>query len=551
MPSQNKKQKTAGVPKDAEEKELEKSLFGDLSDDVWDKAGRELEDYNEPVDKSDEEEEAIQDDQLFFLDSGPLFTMDSTPTPIAEEEHESNEEEEEEEEDEEEETEETEATEYFQKAAWVDEDDARLQISLKSTDRLKKLRKTEDEDVVSGAEYERRLRQQFSKIYPRPAWAKLPSEIALDSKKRKASESDDEDGSDYEGEDQLDEETRIDLLKSTYGILEKRGTKQLLSTKHIDVVRMKDANQMSPAKATITSVAFHPDAQVMLTGSLDKTLRLFQIDGKVNPKIQSVHFKDTPITNAAFHTSGNQIIVTGRRKHYYIYDVQSGVMDRCPGIWGKEEKSLEKFSISPCGRYIAFLGTNGHIILVSYLTKQWLADLKMNRTVESVDWSSDGEYLFSIGAEGEVYQWHIGQRECVKRWVDDGALNPSVVRVSHDEKYYATGSSAGIVNVYDRTVLAPNTPRPKPLKTIDNLTTHISNIKFNHDSQLMAISSIRKRDAFKLVHLPSCTVYSSWPTDKTPLGYVSAFDFSPNSDYLAIGNAKGRVLLYGLKHYAL
>ncbi|KAG0165972.1 U3 snoRNP protein [Apophysomyces sp. BC1015] len=546
MPSQNKKQKTEGLPKDIEEKELEKSLFGNLSDEVWDLAGRELEDFNEPSKQPEAEEDAVQDDQLFFLDSGPVFTMDSTPTPF-EKERESDDDE-----DKDEETlEAEEPLEYLQKPAWVDEDDARLQISLKSADRLKKLRKTEEEDVVNGVEYERRLRHQFAKIYPRPAWAKLPSEAALESKKRKASDSDDDNNSDYEDEDQLDDETRIDLLKSTYGILEKRGMKQLLSTKHIDVVRMKDANQMSPAKSGITSVAFHPDAQVMLTSSFDKTLRLFQIDGKVNPKIQSVYFKDTPISSAAFHPSGDQIIVTGRRKHYYIYDVQSGVVDRCPGIWGKDEKSLEKFSISPCGRYIAFLGTNGHIILVSYLTKQWLADLKMNRTVESVDWSSDGEYLFSIGIEGEVYQWHIGQRECVKRWVDDGALNPSVMRVSPDEKYYATGSSAGIVNVYDRSALAPHTPKPKPLKTIDNLTTHISSIKFNHDSQLMAISSNRKRDAFKLVHLPSCTVYSSWPTDKTPLGYVSSFDFSPNSDYLAIGNAKGRVLLYGLKHYAL
>ena len=36
----------------------------------------------------------------------------------------------------------------------------------------------------------------------------------------------------------------------------------------------------------------------------------------------------------------------------------------------------------------------------------------------------------------------------------------------------------------------------------------------------------------------------------TPLGYVSKFAFSPRSGYVAMGNAKGKVLLYRLNHYS-
>jgi U3 small nucleolar RNA-associated protein 18 len=42
----------------------------------------------------------------------------------------------------------------------VDEDDKTLSISLKSANRLKKLRKQEAEDVVNGIDYEQRLRRQ-------------------------------------------------------------------------------------------------------------------------------------------------------------------------------------------------------------------------------------------------------------------------------------------------------------------------------------------------------------------------------------------------------
>jgi len=45
-------------------------------------------------------------------------------------------------------------------AAWEDEDDKRLKISLTATNITKKLRNDEEEDVIDGAEYTRRLRKQ-------------------------------------------------------------------------------------------------------------------------------------------------------------------------------------------------------------------------------------------------------------------------------------------------------------------------------------------------------------------------------------------------------
>jgi U3 small nucleolar RNA-associated protein 18 len=46
------------------------------------------------------------------------------------------------------------------------------------------------------------------------------------------------------------------------------------------------------------------------------------------------------------------------------------------------------------------------------------------------------------------------------------------------------------------------------------------------------------------------TVFSNWPTSQTPLGQVSALAFSRGSEYLAIGNHKGNVLLYSIEHFA-
>lgn len=53
------------------------------------------------------------------------------------------------------------------------------------------------------------------------------------------------------------------------------------------------------------------------------------------------------------------------------------------------------------------------------------------------------------------------------------------------------------------------------------------------------------------IHLPSLTSFANWPTSSTPLGHVTAVDFSAQSEYLAVGNTRGRVLLYHLKEYGV
>jgi U3 small nucleolar RNA-associated protein 18 len=63
-------------------------------------------------------------------------------------------------------------------------------------------------------------------------------------------------------------------------------------------------------------------------------------------------------------------------------------------------------------------------------------------------------------------------------------------------------------------------------------------------SQVLAIASNEKRDAMKLLHVPSGTIFSNWPTERTPIRYPFSLDFSPNGSFLAVGNDRGRVLLY-------
>ncbi|KAJ3017141.1 U3 snoRNP protein [Thoreauomyces humboldtii] len=410
-------------------------------------------------------------------------------------------------------------------AAWQDDDD--VPVNIVDTKRLRKLRTDYSETTLSGKEYEARLRKQFQRIHPTPHWAEI---VVRDQKNGNSS-------------DDL-----LRVLRTSMGIVDKNRSSRVLNPDSLEVVRLKDANQTAYSQSVIKSVQFHPKAPVLLTAGFDKTLRLFQVDGKVNPKIQSIYIKDLPMSKATFTPDGREILISGNRKFFYTYNIEAGVVTRIAGIRGQDEENYSKFYVSPDNKLIVFAGRDGTLMVVANDTKQWIGNMKMNGTVRSVDFSADGRFLLSFGGDGEVYQWDLGSRTCVHKFYDEGCVNAATLAVSRGSGFIATGSQAGVVNLYDQSSCFAST-NPSPQKAILNLTTPITNLRFNHDSQILAMASREAKDSLRLLHVPTKRVFKNWPTAQTPLGYVQSLDFSPGGGYLAIGNDKGKVLLYRLNAY--
>ncbi|KAJ3414597.1 U3 snoRNP protein [Chytridiales sp. JEL 0842] len=417
---------------------------------------------------------------------------------------------------------------------WEDNDTEGTVVNIaEGAQRLRKLREAESEVNISIKEFEQRLRRQYEKLHPTPAWAVAGSQSQSTASLAKK----------LFGKDSA----LSSVLRSSRSLIEK-STGRHLPSDSLEIYRVKDGNQMSPSAAVVQSCKFHPSAPVLLTAGLDKTLRLFHVDGKVNPKLQSVHFDDMPIQAADFTADGRQIVISGRRKFFYVFDVEAGTAQKVLGIQGRDEKSFEKHTASPCGRFLAFLGRDGYIILVSRHSKQWIANLRMNGSVRAIEFSKDGRFLFSVGSDGEIYQWDLSSRQCLHKFFDEGAMKVSTISVSPDNSYIATGSSAGIVNVYSSSS-ALKTDRPTPIKALMNLTTPITTLQFHPSSQGLLFASKFKKDALRVAHCPSLGVFPNWPTSGTPLSYVNSVDWSPGGGYLAMGNDKGKVLLYRLSTY--
>ena len=65
-----------------------------------------------------------------------------------------------------------------------------------------------------------------------------------------------------------------------------------------------------------------------------------------------------------------------------------------------------------------------------------------------------------------------------------------------------------------------------------------------------AAPPLPRENADDQYHLPSATAFANWPTPTTPLARVTNVSFNPGGEFMAMGNERGLVLLYSLKHYS-
>lgn len=147
-----------------------------------------------------------------------------------------------------------------------------------------------------------------------------------------------------------------------------------------------------------------------------------------------------------------------------------------------------------------------------------------------------------------MYVWDLNTRTCIHRVIDDGCLSCTSLAVSPSGQFVATGSAQGVVNLYNTKALLED-ENPKPLKIMMNLITEITSLKFNPTSEILGVASDKKYNAFKMMHLPSFTVFSNFPTFQTKIGMPQTINFSPGSGYLSISNKTGSALLYRLRYY--
>jgi WD40 repeat protein len=460
--------------------------------------------------------------------------------------------------------------------AWEDSDDERLTISLASVTQLRKLRASEAEDTVSGTEYAFRLRQQYLRLNPLPEWA-IQAEEPPKKRRRRSSAASDSSNASEEADGGGDLETDalpLDrLLRDANALNSSMSARaKKLRPEVIDIQRSRD---IADAHKDITSLEFHPEYPVLLSSSTSSLLFLHHIAPTAyptpNPMLTSTQVQQVPIRRAQFSPDGKRIFIAGRRRYIHSWDIESGIIQKTNKIHGHqvETKTWERFKLSPCGRYLGLIASTrkggGVINILNVHTMQWIAAARLDSRggIANFCWWRNGNGLTILGKGGQVGEYSMASKRFLAVWNDEGSNGGTVIALGGsngpellgEDRWVALGSNSGVVNIYDRySLILPSgedelklNPRPEPTRALMQLTTPVSVLTFSPDGQLLAVASRYKKDALKLVHLPSCTVYRNWPTEQTPLGRIEAIAFGTKSDMVAVGNDAGKIRIWEIR----
>ncbi|KAL9932841.1 hypothetical protein V8E36_008096 [Tilletia maclaganii] len=484
--------------------------------------------------------------------------------------------------------------------------------SFVGTKRLRKLRQHPDELEVNGLEYEARLRKIFEKLHPRPLWASRPRKAGVDYTTLIPPAANDAnllsdllsrdtglvarvtgasklrgrlmpDGLDMErlrnaNEAQgRDDDAAIESLgfhpTSNASVLMSATRNRKVRLFQIDGKANPLLHTIELPDLTLETALFHPlGTTAFFAGARPFFYTHDFITGQTTRSLPWRGSVEGPYDgrdaehNLAFarfqplHGPGNLLAIGGKRGTVHLLD------------WGNSANSAT--------------GTSGRGSLV--------CSLRMNAPLAGMAWdpsdSVGGTRLVTLSTEGRAHVWDVRNMRCEAARVDLGLHAPTKLEVSPTpilaadpnarasaSHAWLVGSKSGIVSVYDDSFAAvTSTEAPAAgdqggvqgshrvinasdftsretittRKTIDNLTTAITTMRFNHDGQICALATRNKKDALKVMHSSTLRVFPNWPTSGTPLGHVTAVDFSRQGEYAAMGNSKGRVLLYEVKHYA-
>eukprot|EP01039_Chlorochromonas_danica_P000889 gene889-970_t len=458
----------------------------------------------------------------------------------------------------------------IQQPVWHDEDDEQIVVNLDKTSRLKRLKfskQASGSNVVTGRELTNLLQERFQT--QKFDWATTSIEEAPRNELL--------DDEDYE------------LLQQNHGLVgRKKGEVTLpLPSEKLRVQRVLDGNTAEPAGDAVTAMSFHDSSQSIAVGSEDRFLRVYRVDHASNPVLLSLKFKEMTPRSVVNLSSRDEIIVSGRKPHFYTVHSATGQVSQLLGPGKSVDRdlnSLQHLSVSPGGELMSVVGSSGYIHIGDASSKLWIDRVKMNGQASTACFLTD-HVLATSNAEAEVYLWDLryGKEamhnfKCASRFNhDDGSATTAMAayhpnhtghlknRFSLDSAYLAVGTSSGVVSLFQS---VDHTPPPAagnyyPMmnpaedmgagllqaKTIFNITTRISSLAFHPSGQILAMSSYQKKDQVKLLHLPTFTVFTNWPMEQTPLHTVQSLSFSPDGDTLAVGNRRGKVLFFQMPHF--
>lgn len=192
----------------------------------------------------------------------------------------------------------------------------------------------------------------------------------------------------------------------------------------------------------VTALQFHPKEQLLASGSLDHTIKLYDFAKPAVKRALKTISESAPIRCLAFHPEGEYMLVGTEHPTLRMYNTYTA---QCYVPANPDDHHLDAINqmcYSYDGKFYVSCSRDGDIKIWDGVSSKCILSFKKaheGAEISSVQISSNGKYVLSSGKDSLVKLWELSMNRCLIAYTGAGSsgkqtLNAQAV-FNHTEDY--------------------------------------------------------------------------------------------------------------------
>ncbi len=284
----------------------------------------------------------------------------------------------------------------------------------------------------------------------------------------------------------------------------------------------------------VLSVAFSPDGKFIVSGSWDKSIKLWSVEQQ--KLLHTFEGHSSTVYSVAFSIDGRFIVSGSEDKSIKLWSVKQKKLLHTFGGHSDEVRSV---AFSHDGRFIVSGSDDNSIKLWSVEQQRHLHTFEeRSNDVNSVAFSSDGMFIVSGSDDKSIKLWSVEQKKLLHTF--EGHSNDvNSVAFSPDGMFIVSGSD-------DKSIKLWSVEQKKLLHTFEGHSNDVNSVAFSPDGMFIVSGS----DDY-IIKLWSVEQQRHLHTFEGHSGTVNSVAFSSDGRFIVSGSRDNSIKLWSVEQQKL